>query len=1138
MTDPILDRFLSDCEDPRIFARNKQPARANAIPYSDEAEALRGGSESPWVRPLDGRWRFRYSPNLDAAPEGFEAEGFDAVSWDTIDVPGNWEMQGHGMPIYRSSRYAFPYRDFPKLPREDNPVGRYRTTFQVPETWTGRRVFLHFGGVSAGFHLWVNGEPVGYSEDSFGPSEFDVTPFLRAGENSLAVRVYRWCSGSWLEDQDQWRLSGIFRSVYLFSVPDLWIRDFFVRPEVDADGLSGLNGRSGQLRVSVEIEAFIRPETNDYAVELAFYDAEGRRVFNEPVRESLAAPTKKDPAAIRRYLNIEVPVDAPRLWSAETPYLYAAVLTLRGPDGTALHAVRSRVGFRYVEIRDGQFLVNGRAVLLKGVNRHEHDDRRGKAITEESMLEDIRLIKRFNFNAVRNSHYPNRPRWYELCDEYGLYVIDEANIEAHGTELIEDRPANLPEWTGAILDRGARMVECDKNHACIVIWSLGNESSSGPNFAALAGWIRQRDPSRPIHYERAKPLARGDGEPAFLDAMANEGVRNGSARAKGGTGVPPVVFAAQCAAHRGQDAHATSRHGQDAHATVRHERDAHATPPDAPYVDFVSRMYPPPDAIVRLAETEPTDRPVLMCEYAHSMGNSTGNLKEYWDAIRSHRRPIGGFIWDWVDQGIRRRADDGTEYWAYGGDFGEPVHDGALCLNGLVFPDRTAHPGALEHKKVAQPVRVEAVDLAAATVRVWNDYDFVDLSHLTIHWSLEADGETLQSGDLAPLSTPPHESETLALPLTKPDLHGGAECFLRIGFRLAADTLWAEKGYEVAFEQFKMPYAVPAPPAIHVGDMPRLEVEENEGRISVRGERCEIEFDKTAGLLASMRLDGALLIARGPRLNVWRAPTDNDGTVKRGMAKLWYAAGLDRLTHETLEVVCRRVSESVVCVRIRSLLTCPPGPLSPPSPLSSPLFECVYDYRVFGPGDVEIETDVVPARDLPLLPRLGLQMQLPGTFDRFTWLGRGPHENYCDRCQGAPVGLYSGSADDQYVPYIRPQENGNKTDVRWVALTNADGVGLMGRGIAGLLDVSAHRYTTEDLTEARHTPDLKKRPEITLNLDYRQSGLGNASCGPDIRVLPQYELPPAPVRFTVRLTPIHAGESSLATLGRRTIAGF
>ncbi|HUW12982.1 MAG TPA: glycoside hydrolase family 2 TIM barrel-domain containing protein [Anaerolineae bacterium] len=1169
---------VNDWENPQIVGRNKEPAHVTLVPYADTATALIGGhvdrpgrAASPLFKLLNGDWRFHWSPNPASAPQGFHREDFDASSWDIVAVPGNWQVRGYGIPRYLGSGYAFDIDNLPRVQQDTNEVGSYRTTFTIPAGWSGKQVFIVFDGVDSAFCLWINGQMVGYSQDSRLPAEFNITPYIHAGgdagsENTLAVRVYRWSDGSYLEDQDMWFLSGIFRDVYLFTTPDVHIRDFWARTELDEDY------RDATLKIRVKVRNYGAKDADDYTLELALFDEADQRAC--PEREPKVRSRRVSESAMEMAvkaggevtLDLEQAVVDPRKWSAEQPNLYALLLTLKDTTGSVIEVERCNVGFRQVEIKDGQIHVNGVPVLFRGVNRHEHDPDRGHAVTVDSMIQDILLMKRFNINAVRTSHYPNDPRWYDLCDRYGLYLIDEANIESHG---VWDLLAKDPEWRMAFMERGTRMVERDKNHPSVIIWSLGNESGYGPNFEALADWVHEHESTRPVHYESAT------------------------------------------------------------------DRRAYKGPETAPEIDIVSTMYPRVDRLVEMAQTPGETRPFIMCEYAHAMGNSPGNLKEYWDIIEAHPRLQGGFVWDWVDQGFRQVTDTGEEWCAYGGDFGDEPSSGSFCLNGLVFHDRTIQPAMWEVKKVYQPVGIEAVDLLAGQVEIINKYSFSDLGGLDVTWKLSADDRVLQSGQLPRLSTPAGEREVVTIPFVRPEPGPGVEYWLTLSFTLAEDTVgcgasaWAEKGHEVAWEQFKVPFDVPRAPALSILALPVLRMSESEVQAVVEGDDFQLVFDKMGGTIASLRYRGNELVERGPRLNVWRAPTENDLNTwgDERAAIRWREVGLDQLEEQVAEVEVAQPRPQIVRVAVRSVVQAR-GAVQPESPsaeqrlvflqhgltmllddeklpafctrlgvdpdglpgedvkakvkalvdrfaaeerlldllkaahellteLGLPIsedleavvasgsldarpepkplarFECEYTYTIYGSGDVIIDTHVAPEAKVPFLPRIGLQMQLPGGYEQFTWYGRGPHETYVDRKEGAQVGVYSGTVDEQYVPYIVPQENGNKTEVRWVALTNQDGVGLLASGDRWL-EVSAHHYITEDLTRATHTYELERREEITLNLDYAQSGLGSASCGPGR--LEKHQLKPEEVRYRVRLRPFSAGADSPMALCKQTLA--
>ncbi|MFO7898412.1 MAG: glycoside hydrolase family 2 TIM barrel-domain containing protein [Planctomycetota bacterium] len=1017
-------------ETEQVVGENRVEPRAHFFPYPD-AEAARtfDREKSPFVKLLSGTWTFHLSPTAEEAPEQFFEPDFDPAGWPDIPVPSNWQLEGHDYPHYTNSAYPFPV-DPPRVPTE-NPTGSYRRTFTVPDAWAGRRVYLRFDGVDSAFFVWLNGRRIGYSQGSRLPAEFDVSPHIRPGENVVAVRVYRWSDGSYLEDQDMWWLSGIFRDVYLTAVEPAHIYDLAVRTELDADS------RDATLAVDAKVNG------RDGGT------LDARLLGDHEVTAS--APIAGGTA------RIEMPVNDPPKWTAETPNLRTLLLTLKDPDGRLVEVVPQKVGFRSIEIADGRLLVNGVAVKLKGTNRHEHHPDRGRAVPPEAMLQDVLLMKRHNLNAVRTSHYPDDPRFYDLCDEYGLYVMDEADIECHGMGKVgaPDRLSDDPAWEEAYLDRARRMVRRDRNHPSVIAWSLGNESGFGRNHEAMAAWIRATDPTRPIHYDRDYELK---------------------------------------------------------------------------VTDFISFMYTPVDQVVQVGKGEGPvtirgheytleeyeSRPLVLCEYAHAMGNGPGGLKEYWDAFWQYDRLQGGFVWDWIDQGIRQRTVDGREYFAYGGDFGDEPNDANFLINGLVFPDRTPSPGLLEYKKLIEPVHVEPEDLSTGELRVTNRYDFRSLDHLQPSWTVAVDGDVVQSGELDPLPNAAGETSLVTVPYSLPaDPPPGADCRLTLSFALAEDAAWAERGHEVAWAQFELPVGAPEPAPIPVASMPPLTCEEARRRITVSGEDFRLVFDRVRGRLVSWQHAGRELLRRGPLLTFWRAPIDNDRPVK----ERWLADGLNQLQHRTDSVTCEPGDRSVA-VRVRSRIA---------PPVLDKGFLCDVVYSICGCGDVVVEAHVVPEGDWATLPRVGFELALPGELDQVEWYGLGPGECYVDSKQAQRVGRYRRPVDELCTPYVFPQEQGNRTDVRWVALAGG-AAGLFACGMPAL-DFSALPYRTEDLERARHTCELVRRDEVTLHLDHRHHGLGSGSCGPE--TLPRYRLEAEEFRFAFRLRAFSPAAVTPLDLSRR-----
>ncbi|MEJ2704075.1 MAG: glycoside hydrolase family 2 TIM barrel-domain containing protein [Sedimentisphaerales bacterium] len=1029
-------------EDPAIVGINKEPGHCTLIPYRNLQMALKADRlTSRQCKSLNGDWKFHWSEKPADRPVNFHRFRYDVSDWATIPVPSNWQMHGYGRPIYLNMRYPFPVNP-PHIPHDYNPVGSYRTEFRVPPGWRDRQVFLHFDGVKSAFYVWINGRKVGYSQDSMTPAEFNVTPFLRTGKNILAVEVYRWSDGSYLEDQDMWRLSGIYRNVYLFATPQVHIRDFAVRTELDDEYTDAT------LLIRPRIASYDDQDLARWTVEAQLYDAQVKPILPEPLSRSVRSilyeryPQRGNVA----FGLLRTTVKNPHKWSAETPYLYTLALTLKDGDGEVIEIESCRVGFRQVEIKDGQLFVNGKSVKLFGVNRHETDPDYGRAIPVSRMLQDIKLLKTNNINAVRTSHYPDNPIWYDLCDEYGIYLIDEANLETHG---LGGYFSNVPAWNTAFMQRAIRMVERDKNHPSVIFWSLGNESGCGPNHAAMAAWIHDYDSTRPVHYEGAA-----------------------------------------------------------------------ARPHDPYYVDVISRMYARIPQIIRLA-TDPDDtRPMVLCEYAHAMGNSNGNLKEYWDAIRSHKRLIGGFIWDWADQGLRKTDANGKEFWAYGGDYGDNPNDGNFCCNGVVMPDRKPNPELYEVKKVYQRIHVLPVDVAAGKFRVQNEYNFLNLDFTEARWELAVDGRVVEKGKLPKLSLAPGAESDIQVPFRTPSLDPGSECWLKISFALATDTNWAERGHVLAWDQFKIPVAAPPAQVAQIGTMPSLTLKEEGQKVVVTGNGFEVEFGKKTGEPESFTFDGKQLVSSPLVPNFWRVPTDNDNGNRMPMRLgAWRNAGPNRVVNH---VEAMQIEPQVV--RVTTEATIPVGTGS----------TCKTVYTVNGNGDLIVDTTFNPGSGrLPDLPRFGMQMAVPGRFDKLTWLGRGPQENYSDRKTGAAIGLYSGSVEENIHVYVRPQENGNKSDVRWMALTDGDGVGLLAVGMP-TIDVSAWPFTMDDLEKARHIDELPRRDTITVNLDYKQMGVGgDDSWG--ARTHPEYTLPAKTYHYSFRLTPYSPNLGDMGRLARRAL---
>ncbi|WP_037568872.1 glycoside hydrolase family 2 TIM barrel-domain containing protein [Phaeacidiphilus oryzae] len=978
---------------------------------------------------LTGSWAFRFSPTVQVEPDGFELPDFDDTGWDRLVVPSHWQLHGYGRPAYLNISYPIPV-DPPFVP-DDNPTGDYRRVFEVPASWPDAPSVLRFEGVDSCARVWLNGIELGVSRGSRLPVEFDAAAALRPGRNVLAVRVHQYSSGTYLEDQDTWRLSGIFREVTLTACPSGGIRDVFVRAAYDAG--------TGAGRVSLDVDA------------------------GAPVRVSIPELGVVDVPA-----EEELTFGAVRPWSAEDPFLYEAVLA------TASERVSLRIGFRTVEITEaGVLTVNGRRVVLRGVNRHEFDPDRGRAVTRETMRRDVEMMKRHNINAVRTSHYPPHPWFLDLCDEFGLWVVLECDLETHGFETAgagrwEGNPSDDPRWRTAYLDRIERTVERDKNHPSVIMWSLGNEAGDGGNLAAMAAWVRERDPSRPIHYE-------GDRFGRYTDVYAE-------------------MYRTQ--------------------ANVKRIGQGRLRPGEC--------FYPATDGEGDPAD-EPRNRmPFLLSEFAHAMGNGPGGLAEYLRLCEEYPRVQGGFVWEWIDQGLRTTDAEGREFFGYGGDFGEELHDGNFVCDGLVLPDRTPSPGLLEYQKVIEPVRISPGS-SSGTIAVENRYDFRDLSHLQWTWSLSEDGTPVDAGTL---TVPPLAAgERVEVPVPVAPGRGG-ELRLTVQAELAEPEPWASKGHPVAWGQMPLaPSEVPVRTRL-TGD--RATAATTDGDITLGPGR----FDRHTGTLIGLGEQSL----RGPWLTLWRAPTDNDLGGAQRDAAYWRERGLDRLHHRTVSL---DLGEDALTVVVRSAAAA-----------SSSGYLTTYrwdadQYRVrlqvraepvghwpergdrFGEAMVDHDlppeqyAELVRRDKAPSVARIGLHWILPESWSRVGWLGAGPGEAYPDSRCASRIGRFESTVDDLQTPYVRPQDNGNRADVRWAELGEPAGGGIRVDGDP-LFHLAARRWGDRQLAAARHQTDLTPEPVIHLYTDHAVQGIGTAAVGPG--VLPQHRLEVGPAEFTLTLQPLPGRE--------------
>ncbi len=1004
---PIAER--SEWQDASVIEVNREPARSYFHSYESPALALRGEPEaSRYFISLDGKWHFSFAETPADADDAFVLPATDVSDSPSIDVPGNWERQGFGKPRYVNVDYVFP-ADEPRVPIDDNPVGSYRRDVTIPEDWIGRKILLRFGAANSGLYLWVNGKLVGYSEDSKLPAEFDITEFVEAGQNTIAAQVIQWTSGSYLEDQDFWSVSGLERTVELFAVPRTHIQDFFARADLD--------GENGVLDVDVSLSG----DSDNHSLSLTLIDQEGTSV-----------PLEQHDG------GFGVTIDSVRRWSGETPNLYRLLIELKDEAGETVESLTHAIGFRRIEMIDGRLHVNGVPVIFRGVNRHEHDPVTGRAITVESMRRDIELMKQLNFNAVRTSHYPNDPRWYSLTDEYGIYVIDEANVESHA--YMGGGPdiwlGNKPYFYESHLARMTRMVERDKNHVSVIGWSLGNEAGLGQAFEDAAAWIRQRDPSRAVTYE--------------------------------GTG--------QTEGHNPRD-----------------------------FADLYTPMY---DRVAEMTDylgTSP-QKAIVLYEYAHAMGNSLGGFREYWDLIWREPMAQGGFIWDWVDQTFLEYKDDGTPYWAYGGDYDEGRNDGNFLANGIIQPDRTLNPHAHEAAKVMQPIEFAAENLERGELRLTNRHDFIDTSNLEFRWRLESSGSSIATGVFPAIDLAAGSSTILKLP-AMPSTTGG-ELFLMIeAFATADYQPLVPVGHRVAWEQFRMPgsmYSVET----RSQSFP-IVIDETEARFEVAIGSVSYSISKLDGLIHEIAIDGESLLAAPLKPHFWRAPIDND--VGAGIPD---ALAVWKSFHETRSVVELRVDDqSTSDLSIFVDADYGDGALAYRT-----------NYRFQDDGAVIVHNSLEPTGDskLPEYYRIGMTTAMPAGFERLQWFGRGPHESYPDRYTSAAVGLYSGEVKDQFHDYSRPQETGNKQDVRWAVVASSSGSGLRIEGLP-TIQLTALPFPYEELDyrpgAQRHGADLAPTGVTTLNIDLAQMGLGGDNSW-GFWPLAEYRLPLESREFSFRLRPV------------------
>jgi beta-galactosidase len=988
----------NDWENPELIEQNKEKPHATFMLF-DQPAAVKADdySRSPWYQSLNGSWKFVYTDKYASRVQDFYDPALDDANWQSITVPSNWEVKGFGIPIYTNIVYPHPRN--PPFIGPDNPVGTYRKVFTIPPGWDGREVLLHFGSIAGYAVVYVNGQKAGMSKAAKSPAEFNITPLLKKGANILAVQVFRWHDGSYLEDQDFWRLSGIERDVFLYALPKLTVWDFFVQGDLDSKYTNGL------FSAVVGVRPFPGNTTKLATLTVELQDKMGKVVFNQ--QQKINSPSD----SIQTF-TFSGTVKEPAKWSAESPYLYDCLITLKDEKGNPLSTTGTRTGFRKVEIKNAQLLINGAPVLVKGVNRHEHDDEEGHVPRREIMLKDIRLMKQFNINAVRTSHYPNDPLWYKLCDQYGLYLVDEANIETHGMGAEwqawfdkSKHPAYLPQWAPAHMDRIRRLVERDKNHPSVILWSLGNECGNGPVFHDAYSWIKQRDPSRPIQFEQA---------------------------------------------------------GEDWNT------------------DVVCPMYPGINSMKKYAADTSKKRPYIMCEYAHAMGNSNGNFKEYWDIIRSSRHMQGGFIWDWVDQGLKATDHNGQTYWAYGGDLGGFYwqNDENGVADGVLSSDRTPNPEIYEVKKVYQEIAFLPKDLAKGIITLHNQFNFTNLDQFQFRWELLKNGEKIQQ-DQFTLSLAPMQQKAVALSLPAIPAGGSDEYLLNVYAIVPQATGLLPAGHEIAREQFRLNELNYFTRNTDAGGT--LAIKKEADKLTFQSGAVKGEIDLRNGNINRYTIGEERVIGQFPEPYFWRAPTDNDfGNGMPARLGIWRNAHVNRVVKN---VQVGEQSAQGLPITVSLELT----GINVPYTIA---------YFIQNDGAIRVTAAIdMTGRDLPELPRFGMRMILPARYSNLRYYGRGPWENYSDRNTAAFIGTYTGDVKDQSTrSYIRPQENGYKTDVRWLSLTSAEGNGLQIEGLQPLC-FSALDQRTEDIDpgltkKQQHPTDIRPRNEVNLHIDLRQRGLG------------------------------------------------
>ena len=1013
-------------ENPEIFQINREEPTATFYRYKSSSEALVNDDwkNSSYYKSLNGNWHFNYSADIKSRPKKFYENNYDFSNWDLLEIPSNWELKGYGIPFYTNIKYMFPANP-PFIPHDQNNNGSFIKLFDIPAEWSGKEIYLHFEGVSGAMYIWINGKNVGYSEGSKTPAEFKITDYLVKGQNKLSVQVMRWSDASYMEDQDFWRLSGIERDVYLFAQNNISLKDFKVKTDL-------INQfKDGDFKLDLEINNNSSKKAASKAIVKILDNS--KEIYNEERNLGL------DPGI--NNISFEKLIPDVKHWSAETPNLYDLLIEIKGKE---IQATKIRIGFRNLEIKNNQFLVNGVPILMKGVNLHDHHEKNGHVVTEDLLIKDLELMKKNNINSIRCSHYPKNPFFYRMCDKYGFYVIDEANIETHGMGTTnqglefspkrqEIHPAYIPQWKEMHLDRTKRMYERDKNYPSIVIWSLGNEAGNGENLFSTYEWLKNIDNSRPVQYEGATKYSN---------------------------------------------------------------------------TDIQAPMYPTIEEMKDYAENNPT-RPLILCEYAHAMGNSVGNLQEYWDLIENYDIMQGGFIWDWVDQGLLTYNDKDEEFWAYGGDLGGENYqnDKNFCNNGLVNPDRSIHPSLKEVKKVYQSIKFNIESIENKEILISNKYDFKNLKEFYFEWELLKNGKQISKGTINEFELAPNKSKIIKIDF--PEIYDVDEYHLNVYAKKKSYGNLIPKDHTVAYNQFFLGGKRINNKTSLDNSNNAIKVSQNKKTLDLFGEGFKISFNKENGRLTEINYGNENIILQGIKPNFWRAPIDNDyGFLMPFKLKVWKQAS-KKQNFESIKI--KNLKRQGVEVKTNYYL-----------PDVKAFVDITYSIKINGRINIKTSLSEISEK-LPVLPLFGTNFIINKSYDNVVWYGRGPHENYQDRKTSSLVGIYNYKVSQMYFPYIRPQENGNRTDTRWLSLTNSEGNGIIIES-SNLFEFSSHHQYNDDFDggdrkSQTHTYDIIKRPIVNLNINYKQMGVGgDDSWGKQPH--DEYKIKPGNLSFNYSISPI------------------